>query len=224
MLLTKKIIYKIDWYYNLYAKRKPNYITYNKWIKDDGPNTLRFNYPLSKESIVIDAGGYRGDWSAKIAELYDPHIFIFEPIPEYFEIIKRRFDANPKIKVFNNGIFSKTVRTHFGINGEGSGMFMNNKNKSVEVSLIDIGQFISENKINRIDLIKINIEGGEYELLNKMISSGIVNICNNIQIQFHHWVPNAIELREEIINLLQITHYPTYQYPFTFENWRRKDL
>ena len=69
MSVIKNIINRIDWYYNLYVEKISNYNTFNKWIKDDGANTLRFNYPLSEERIVIDAGGYKSEWSAKMGEL-----------------------------------------------------------------------------------------------------------------------------------------------------------
>jgi len=34
---------------------------FNRWVKDNGENTHRFNYDLDKNSVVIDAGGYKGD-------------------------------------------------------------------------------------------------------------------------------------------------------------------
>lgn len=39
--------------------------------------------------------------------------------------------------------------------------------------------------IDDIGLMKINIEGGEYELLERMIELGIINKVKDIQIQFH---------------------------------------
>src|ERR1700682_919347 len=55
-----------------------------KWYQADGDRTLLVDYPLNQDSVVFDIGGYRGDWSQKIADLYDCHIYIFEPVSEFF--------------------------------------------------------------------------------------------------------------------------------------------
>jgi FkbM family methyltransferase len=219
-MLINKIIYKIDWYYNLYLRKNSNYITYYNWIKASGPTTLRYNYPLNENSIVMDVGGYKGEWSEIIIKKYNPTVHIFEPVPDYYNIIKKRFSNNNKIKVYNFGLYSETIKSKFAIKGESSGMHLCS-NKETEVCLVDIIEFIQNTNIDNVDLVKINIEGAEYDLLNRMITCGVVEIFKDIQVQFHHWIPNSLSLRDNIINLLRSTHYPTYEYPFTWENWRR---
>ena len=66
--------------------------------------------------------------------------------------------------------------------------------------------------INKIDLMKINIEGGEYDLLFCLIEKDLISRINNLQIQFHSFVPNAKNNREKIINLLKKTHKKTKHY------------
>jgi len=67
--------------------------------------------------------------------------------------------------------------------------------------------------------VKINIEGGEYEVLYRLINSGYVKKCKNLQIQFHVFVKDCAIRREEIRSKLLETHHLTYDYPFTWENW-----
>ena len=76
-------------------------------------------------------------------------------------------------------------------------------------------------KIDEIDLIKINIEGGEFELLERMFEQGLVAKCKNIQIQFHDFFPEAKSLRQDIRERLKETHHLTYDYYFVWENWER---
>ena len=40
----------------------------------------------------------------------------------------------------------------------------------------------------KIDLLKINIEGGEYEVLENLIENDLIKNIDNIQIQFHDFV------------------------------------
>ena len=69
--------------------------------------------------------------------------------------------------------------------------------------------------------MKINIEGGEYAVLERMMETGIIGKCGELQIQFHEWYPEARALREKIVKSLSLSHYRTWNYPFVWENWKR---
>ena len=69
---------------------------------------------------------------------------------------------------------------------------------------------------------EVSIEGGEYELLDHLIETGYVSSIENIQVQFHDFIPQAEDKMKKIQAHLRQTHVLTYQYPFVWENWRRK--
>lgn len=71
--------------------------------------------------------------------------------------------------------------------------------------------------------MKINIEGGEYQVIPALIDSGFIKNIRDIQVQFHDFIENAMAQRSEIRNRLKETHYLTYDYLFVWENWRLKD-
>ena len=77
-----------------------------RWIVDQGDNILGVDYPLTKDSWVLELGGYQGWWSNKIASKYDCNIIIVEPIPEYFEKLSLMFQDNNKVNLINNAISS----------------------------------------------------------------------------------------------------------------------
>lgn len=79
------------------------------------------------------------------------------------------------------------------------------------------------NNIKHIDLIKINIEGGEYDLLEHLLDANFVEQIENLQIQFHDFVENASARMKKIQNRLEKTHYLTYHYPFVWDNWTLKN-
>jgi hypothetical protein len=72
-----------------------------------------------------------------------------------------------------------------------------------------------------VRLMKVNIEGGEYELLERMLECGLTTRVADLQIQFHNFSPDAAERMAAIQRGLAATHRPTYQYRFVWENWRR---
>ena len=82
--------------------------------------------------------------------------------------------------------------------------------------------FIAGQSISRIDLMKINIEGGEYDLLEHLIDSGVIGAIADVQVQFHDFVPHAEKRMEEIQRRLSETHELTWQYKFIWENWKLK--
>ena len=91
--------------------------------------------------------------------------------------------------------------------------------KSQTIQLRSVVDFINLNKIEQIELLKINIEGGEYEVLPALIESGLIDRIKNLQIQFHDFIPNAVQKRDAIRNDLSKTHKLTYDYYFVWENW-----
>ena len=70
--------------------------------------------------------------------------------------------------------------------------------------------------------MKINIEGGEFDLLDQLIKSKLVTRIDNIQVQFHNFFDNSKDRREGIRKQLKQTHYLTYDYYFVWENWKLK--
>jgi len=72
---------------------------YKNWLIVKGDETLRLNYPLSRNSIVFDLGGYKGQWASDVYSRYLCTIYVFEPVKEFFEKIKDKFSKNSKIKV-----------------------------------------------------------------------------------------------------------------------------
>ena len=72
--------------------------------------------------------------------------------------------------------------------------------------------------------VSINIEGGEYTLLEQIINSGLINQINNLQIQFHDFFPDSQNKRKEIINKLFRTHETIFSFPFVWEGFRKRQL
>lgn len=189
------------------------------WFKINGDETLRLDYDLNSNSIVFDVGGYNGDFSSKIFCKYNSSIYIFEPVKKFYSNIEKRFSHNDKVKVFNFGLSSKDDELEISLSNNASSIYLNDVNSEL-VSLRSINYFIEKNKIKQVDLIKINIEGGEYELLESILTNGDIKMYNNIQVQFHDFLfENAKERMNLIHEKLVKTHKLSYQYEFVWENW-----
>lgn len=193
--------------------------TVAKFKEDNSKNNLMLDYCLDENSLVFDVGGYKGQGASDLFSMYLPTIYIFEPRIEYAREIEGRFKKNKKIKVFNFGFSNKKSEDYIYFNNDGSTLFLKNNQKEL-VKLESISAFIKNNNIKKIDLLKLNIEGGEYKVLDDLINSGLLGIIVNLQIQFHNFFSDAKKKMNEIQNKLSKTHHVTYQYEFVMENWQ----
>ena len=189
-----------------------------KWKFDQGDRTHRLNYDLTEQSIVFDVGGYLGQWASDIFAIYQPWIHIFEPVKAHAAYIKKRFFRNKKIIVRNFGFYDRTTTMAITVNRDATSLFGEGSNGEV-VRVVKALDYFQENGINEINLMKINIEGAEYNLLEHLINVGLINRIRNVQVQFHDFVPDAPQRMAEIQAQLRRTHHITYQYPFVWENW-----
>jgi FkbM family methyltransferase len=192
------------------------------WLLDNPREEARYAYPLTADSVVLDVGGYRGDWSAEIVRRYDPYIHIFEPIPGFAAELERQFANNPKVSVHAFGLGDRDGQQLMAEIGDASSAYVANE-RPMAVTFRDVATFLREAGVQHVDLVKMNIEGGEYPLLRRMLDTGIVGACRDIQVQFHDFVPDAERQYSEIRAKLGETHVPTYEYRFVWENWRRRD-
>jgi FkbM family methyltransferase len=202
-------------------KSKYSKIRIVNWILF-GNEKLRTNYDLNSNSIVFDLGGYKGDFVDSIYSIYKCKVFVFEPFSSYFNIIVNRFSSEESIKIFNYGLSNKNSIEKLYISEEGSSTINKLSTDFEEIKLVNFFEFINDNKIEKIDLIKINIEGGEYDLLDAIVENPFINKISNLQIQFHDFVPDAELRMNKIKSQLDQTHFLTYEYPFIWENWRKR--
>lgn len=196
-----------------------------KWQEIQGDKKYRINFYkniLNEKSIVFDLGGYRGEWSNEIFEKYNTNIFIFEPIKKFYENIVERFKTNQKIKIFQIGLSNKTENKTISLNKDSSSVFEENPKHTEDIKLYDIVNFIDENNINIIDLMKINVEGSEYYILMRLIESGYITKIKHIQVQFHEFIKNSHIMRNEIRDELSKTHNESYNFDFIWEGWELK--
>lgn len=192
-----------------------------KWWADGGDARFRFDYDLNPDSFVMDLGGYEGQWASDIYSRYRCRIAIFEPVSGYAENIRRRFQRNDDIELFEYGLGGSTRNETIYIRGAGSSAF-GKKADAEQMQIVDAAKWFAEHSCDNVDLMKINIEGGEFELLEKLLDADLARRVRDFQIQFHNISFGATDRMERIKERLSLTHSPGYQYKFVWENWTRK--
>jgi FkbM family methyltransferase len=205
------------------AAEKMEMSVIKQWFADKGDATLRLDFPLTRESIVLDVGGYEGNWAAEIYERYCCTVHIFEPVPRFAENIQKRFAPGARVFVHPYGLSDRSQQATIYLNNDGTSVHKN-KGSACTIELRSAHEIFGELGLSIIgvDLLKINIEGCEYELLPHVINSPLIHNVRDIQVQFHDFVPEAAARMAAIQEQLSRTHELMWQYRFVWENWRLK--
>ena len=196
---------------------------YLRWLADGGDEALRYEYDLNADSVVFDLGGYKGQWASDIYARYNCRLLVFEPVPFFAAQIKAKFKRNPKIEVFDFALGASQRQEGIYMGDDESSLYKR-QGKKETIQIEDVADFIKGQNITAIDLMKINIEGGEYELLPRLLDKRLIERIKHIQVQFHNVGADSEDRMDAICSELSATHQPSYQYKFVWENWNRHDI
>lgn len=185
--------------------------------------SLRYEIPtLNADSIVIDAGGYEGNWGRIICEKYGSRVHIFEPVDGFYANIMGTLAAHPKrdrMTVHHFGLAGTTRQEEFGIHGDMSGIVADGPKE--KVSLLGIGDLLSNSLFEgkQLGAVKLNVEGAEFEILEAMLELGLMSRVEVLHVQFHDVVPRAAQRMEHIKNSMLITHRMIWDAPWCWIGW-----
>ncbi|WP_158529660.1 FkbM family methyltransferase [Parvibium lacunae] len=223
MYLLKRVLTKIQNIFKREILRDPFLLEIKKWFRVDGDKTYRMEYPLNNSSVILDIGGYVGDFAKEMYERYQSTVYIFEPMPHYYDHCVIRFRQIKNIICLNYGLSGANQICTFTDSADATSFYKKNINsREISATLRDVNEVFKELKLDKIDLLKINIEGGEYDVLPAIIESGYIKNIRFLQIQFHNFIDNAETKRTQIREKLSITHQESWNFPFVWESWELK--
>lgn len=200
----------------------------DRWFADRGDQTLRLDYDLNENSVVLDLGGYHGAFAQSIYNKFKCKVYVFEPYIPFYNMIASRFSTNLKVKVFDYGISDKTGDVNFVFSNDGSTIqdlekYTDDKERPVNVVKVKSFKDVYEElNLDMIDLLKVNVEGAEYGILNNIFDSGYTEKIVNYQVQFHPEPPGSEKMLEDIREHWSKTHKQDWNYQWVWENWSLK--
>lgn len=147
-----------------------------------------------KEGTMVLSGGAGNDISfeVELAEKFSCRVAVFDPSPTG----QKTFDAltarPAKLTFHPIGLSAETRLVRFAepINAaEGSFHIPTNGAVAIEFPCVSPRDAMRGAGLTHIELLKIDIEGFEYEFLEKMIEQGIRP--SQIAVEFHHFMPHV---------------------------------
>lgn len=164
-----------------------------------------FDELLNDELVVVDLGACRGEFIGELENFFKiKKAILVEANPTNFKTLIDK----PNYVLYNNAvsnISNETIIFYENIKSPYDGSKIFNYFGGIEhnIQTITLEQLMSENSIDYVDILKVDIEGSEYEIMNS-ISDDCYSKIRQITIEFHDFIdPNLKIKTEEIINKLE---------------------
>ncbi|HSA33830.1 MAG TPA: FkbM family methyltransferase [bacterium] len=164
-----------------------------EWMGNDyGGFYLCMNMPLSGSSVVYSLGvGEDVSFDMAVHERYGCKIYAFDPTPKSIEWVKKNRAALPSDLIF----FDFGIAHYDGIatfyppeNPEHVSCSIvkkeSTKEKTFQVPVKRLATVMRERRHKIIDVLKMDVEGAEYDIIEDILSSRIV--VGQLLVEFHH--------------------------------------
>jgi len=172
------------------------------WQKHSGLSNLKthtiYSKILDSDSLVIDLGANVGQFSEAITRDFKCRCYAIEAVPSVYSQLPenglvKKFnyaisDRNEPLKIYTSDnrechSISQEAASIYGLQGE------------ISVDGITLETFLNDQKIELVDLLKIDIEGAEEAVFNSTSDATLCNV-KQITIEFHDFVPGSISTEE----------------------------
>jgi FkbM family methyltransferase len=120
----------------------------------NGTNDYEKLFEVEEGDIVVDIGATVGEFTYKILEKNPKHCYVVEPLPVFFDTLKRNLEGR-QVSFTNAAITSDKFCK---INWDGH---------DEKVNTLTFKEFIELNRLNKIDFLKFDCEGGEYDIFSE---------------------------------------------------------
>lgn len=151
--------------------------------------------PFNKKSTVaLDIGGHIGIVSLYLSKYFE-RVITLEPSKEHFDALKRNIASNnaANVKPINKALYIREGKLPFGGPEDNKTMrslhmatWPDGKSSEV-VTATTIDKLFEQEKIERVDLLKLDIEGSEVEVVS---STGFKKVARKIELivgERHEW-------------------------------------
>lgn len=149
---------------------------------------------IAQNDIVFDVGCNKGYFAVQAGlKARQGKVYCFEPVPELIEQIKMNLSANQLANVFPFplAMSAKSGELEFYLSSDfsnsGHSVFHTHlASGKISVKAETIENFCSQNGITKINFLKLDCEGSEYDILLN-IEPGFLKTIDKISLEFHDY-------------------------------------
>lgn len=179
-----------------------------------------FDELLNDEIVIIDLGACRGEFVNEMDNLFKiKKAILVEANPTNY----KNLTTKDNFILYNNAVSDKSgdvIEFYEDTNSpyNGSKIFNYFNGVKHQITTINLEDIINENNLDYIDILKVDIEGSEYEIMDK-ISNEIYSKIRQITIEFHDFIDISLKVKtQNIINKLELLGFSRVSKPITYMN------
>lgn len=176
----------------------------------------------SAQYPIVDVGAHAGFFVCYCREFNKKvKIYAIEPEPNNLSILKQHIKDNKVagVKVIEGALAAETAKRYLEISEDSHNHKLNPEGasgeRSVEIQAFSFSDFCKKNKIKKISLLKMDIEGGEFEVFESM-SADDLNMVNFVILEYHN-EGSASDPRAQIEKKLRENGFGVQIFPSKFD-------
>jgi FkbM family methyltransferase len=145
----------------------------NHDLYSNGEETIIKKIAKLNPKTIFDVGANVGKYAKVLRkECTDSKIYCFEPVESTFNILKKNIEALKNIEAVNKGFYKENCSMQINLfESDTHSTIYELENitkkavKTAEISLIKGDDFMAENNIDKIDFLKLDVEGAEFDAI-----------------------------------------------------------
>lgn len=155
-------------------------------MRTNGEARLLRRLAAFEPRVVFDVGANVGDWSRLALDTFPAaRVFAFEPMPAVYAELDRNLAGERRVELFQQGLSDRaeTVQFHYypAHAGQSSRYPFNvsEEARSVSAHLVPGDTLCARHGIERIDILKVDVEGAELDVLRGfegMLNEGRIDV------------------------------------------------
>ncbi len=157
---------------------------------------------------IVDAGANIGVSAVYFAQRYPgAHIDCFEPNPEALSYLRKNVESYSMVEVHPYALGEREGEVSFFVDAQIKGSSIagtydlfgrkHRESKQIRVPMKTLSSYI----IGPVDILKIDVEGGESAILTDLIGTGAIKEVRNLLMEFHF---DPTELPHSFTTLLEL--------------------
>jgi len=134
-------------------------------------------------SVVVDVGANIGGFSVYAAD-QGARVYSFEPEPSNYQLLARNVPAS--VATFELAVTGREEQRRLWLRTTSSHSMHEQRASegSILVDCVSLGGALERCEVDRVDLLKVDVEGGEFEILYG--DADALTAVSEIRLEYHH--------------------------------------
>jgi FkbM family methyltransferase len=166
------------------SNTEPIFMNYEEFFIDG----IYDSYDVDNCKVVFDIGANVGLWTKYILSRNAKKVYCFEPNKKALNHLKNTLNNNQNVTIIDKAIYQENTSLKFYVNEENSLISSliaeSGHSPSYDVTAITLEEAIKDSNEEKIDLIKIDVEGAEFGIIDTL-SKEIAEKIDSFLIEYH---------------------------------------